>query len=309
MSTTQKENPVVWFNGEYKKYLEVSLPLLSHSLHYGGAVFEGIRAYKTGKGKTALFRAPEHIKRFCDSIKVLGYASEFSDRHFMEASAGCIKKNGLDEAYVRPVAFLDDCVRGLKLPDRPTVQSAILVWKWGKYLGDDGQTKGIRATISSFRRPDISTIFTHAKLSGNYLPSVLARQEATLRGFDEALLLDPEGFVAEGSGENLFIVQGKEIITPPPSYILPGITRSSVIEIAKYLGYSVKEQNITRNQLYFADEAFFTGTAVEVTPIRCVDNHTIGTGTPGPITQKLLTTFFSVVRDEVPEFKKWLLEI
>jgi branched-chain amino acid aminotransferase len=195
------------------------------------------------------------------------------------------------------------------MPDNPKVLTAIATWNWGKYMGSEGQRNGVRVMISSFRRPDVSSALTFAKLSGGYMTSVLARREASKSGFDECILLDPHGYVAEGSGENVFMAKNGILYTPPPGHILPGITRDSVIELAAHAGIEVREQQITRNQLYLADEIFFTGTAVEVTPIREVDHYKIGSGKPGPITQRLSDMFFKSVHGELPEFKKWLTQV
>lgn len=300
------DSKFIWMNGTYVPYEEAKVSVLSHSLHYGCGIFEGLRAYAMPDGSAAVFRAEEHYQRFAESIRVMGYSTSYSVKQWLEVTDELIRKNGFSECYIRPLAYIDDSIRGLKLPPKPEVQCAIAVWKWGKYMGDEGQKKGIRCKVSTFRRADVSSSLSHAKLTGGYLTSVLARQEATLDGYDEAILLDPEGFVAEGSGENIFVVKNGKIVTPPTGFILPGITRASVMEIAKHLGLVIVEERITRNQLYLADEIFFTGTAVEVTPIREIDNRQIGTGKPGPITTKLLDFFFQVVRGESKEFKKWL---
>lgn len=303
------DSKFVWMNGTLVPYEAAQIHVLSHSLHYGCGVFEGIRAYKTSNGGTAIFRAEEHYKRFEESIRVMGYSTPYNVESWMAATVDLIHKNGFQECYIRPLAYIDDSIRGLKLPIKPEVQCAIAVWTWGKYMGDEGQKKGIRCKVSTFRRADVSTSLSLAKLTGGYLTSVLARQEATLDGYDEAILLDPQGFVAEGSGENIFIVKNGKISTPPDGFILPGITRSSAIELARHLGIEVVEERIARNQLYLADEVFFTGTAVEITPIREIDHKTIGSGGPGKITLKLLEHFFKAARGDAPEFKKWLTPV
>lgn len=300
------DSQIIWMDGKLVPYAEANIHVLSHSLHYGGAAFEGIRAYKTHDGKTAIFRAKEHFDRFLDSIHSLNYFSNYTGADFISASCELIKTNGFKECYVRPLAYLDDSYRGLKLPTKVESRIAIATWNWGKYLGDEGLKNGIRIATSTFRRPDISTSMTWAKLSGNYLVSVQARREAVQNGFDEALLLDPNGFVAEGSGENFFLVKDGVIHTPTTGFILPGITRDSVMTIARDAGFTVKECNITRNQAYLADELFFTGTAAEVTPIRELDRHPIGSGKPGPITQKLSEIFFRVVSGQESRYQKWL---
>lgn len=305
-ANSNADSQYLWMNGKIVPYEEAKVHILSHSLQYGCGVFEGIRAYKNSQGETAIFRAAEHFQRFDESIRVMGYSTSFHSETWLSATLDLIKRNGFSECYIRPFAYIDDSIRGLKLPKKPEALCAIAVWNWGKYMGDEGQKKGIRCKVSTFRRADVSSSMNLAKLSGGYLTGVLARQEATLDGYDEAILLDPEGFVAEGSGENIFVVKNGKLFTPPPGFILPGITRASIIEIAQHLGLEVSENRITRNQLYQADEVFFTGTAVEVTPIREIDQKPIGNGKPGPLTSRLLEIFFQCARGEKPEFKKWL---
>jgi branched-chain amino acid aminotransferase len=299
------DSQFLWMDGKIVPYAEATIHVLSHSLHYGGAIFEGLRAYATPQG-TGLFRPKEHFDRFLDSIRVMGYSIPYSSKDLTQISHDLINRNGFKACYVRPIAYINDTVRGLKLPENPKVHTTIAVWPWGKYMGDEGHLKGVKVKTSTFRRADVASSLPLAKISGAYVTSVLARREATLEGFDEAILLDPHGFVAEGSGENVFIVKNNQIITPSVGYILPGITRDSVIEIAKELGFSVKQENITRNQLYVADEVFFTGTAVEVTPVREIDHHQIGNGSPGPITQKIKEAFFKCTQGQIDKFKSWV---
>lgn len=300
------DSKFIWMDGKMVAYDQAHIHVLSHSFHYGGAVFEGIRAYNTAQKKTAIFRANEHFQRFNDSMRALGYVSSYTVNDYIKATCEVIKANELGECYVRPVAYIDDGTRGLKLAKEPKANVAIAAWKWGKYMGDEGESKGIKVGISSFRRPDISSSMTWAKCSGNYLISVQARREATNHGLDEAILLDPQGFIAEGSGENIFMVKNGQLITPTTGFILPGITRDAVITFAKEMGITVREEHITRNQLYLADEVFFTGTAVEVTGIREIDGHKIGEGQPGAITRKLTEMFFKVARAEAPKYSSWL---
>lgn len=305
-TTSNADSKLIWMDGKMLPYQEANVHVLTHSLHYGSAAFEGMRAYPTTDGRTAIFRCAEHFDRFNDSMKSLGYATPYTTNDYTRATIELIRSNGFKDCYIRPLAYIDDSIRGLKLPDSPRPRIAIATWQWGKYMGDDGQKRGVRLMISTLRRPDIASSMTWAKLSGNYLTSVLARSEATKHGFDEALLLDPQGFIAEGSGENFFIVKKGIIYTPPTGYILPGITRDSVLRIARDAGYTIREENITRNQLYLADEAFFSGTAVEVTPIREVDHKKIGTGEPGPVTKKLFDLFFKSVKGDLPKYADWL---
>lgn len=303
------DSQLIWMNGKLIPYGEATVHVLSHSLHYGDAAFEGIRCYKTTDGRAAIFRAKEHFDRFNDSIKALSLQSNYSALDLTSAAAEVVKANGFKECYIRPLAYLDDSYRGLKLPAQVIAQIAIAAWSWGKYLGEEGLQNGIRIMVSTFRRPDVASSLTWAKLTGNYLISVQARREATQNGFDEALLLDPQGFVAEGSGENIFMVKNGVIYTPPTGYILPGITRQSVIEIARHAGFTVVESPITRSQIYMAEEVFFTGTAAEVTPIREIDRQIIGTGKPGPVTRKISESFFKAIKGEDKTFEKWLTYI
>jgi len=306
MSQDQSEIKQVWMNGNLMRYSDAKVSVMSHTLHYGTGAFEGIRAYQTGDGRTAIFRAEEHFRRLYDSCKALDLTLETSVSQWVDASREVIKANGYKECYLRPLAYVDDTFRGLKLPSHTKAHVALIAWPWGKYMGDEGATKGIRVAVSSYRRPDVSTGLPWAKLCGGYLTSVLARRQASLNGLDEAILLDQQGYVAEGSGENIFMVKNKVLITPPPGAILPGITRDSVMQLAHSQGLTVKEAAITRNEIYLADEVFFTGTAVEVTPIREIDGHTIGSGKPGEVTRTLTDLFFKTVRGENPAFSKWL---
>jgi len=308
IDTTNQSNAdsqFIWMEGELVPYAEARVPVLSHSLHYGTGAFEGMRAYST-LDRPALFRGKEHFDRFLDSIKTLGCQTRHSSAALLAATHDVIRANGFKECYVRPLAYLGDGFRGLKLPENPSMLIAIASWNWGKYMGVEGQKNGIRVNVSSFRRGHPSTAMAAAKLTGNYLTSVLARREATRAGMDEAILLDSEGYVGEGSGENLFMVQGGELFTPPSGAILPGITRDSVLQLGRYLGYRCTEKRLTRNDLYLADELFFTGTAAELTPIREVDHHPIGEGRPGPITRALSENFFKCVHGDLAEFRHWL---
>ncbi len=303
------DSKYIWMDGRLQPYSDAQIHVLTHSLHYGCSAFEGFRSYLTSKGYTAMFRAVEHYQRFFDSIRVLGYSISHTLPTLIEATKECIKANQFRECYTRPIAYVDDSVRGLRLPENPSAVVAIATWEWGKYMGDEGQKNGVRIKTSTYRRADVASGLHLVKLSGNYVTSVMARREATQQGFDEALLLDQQGFVAEGSGENIFMVKGGEIHTPPLGSILPGITRNSVIQMARDLGFQVTERNITRAELYLADEAFFTGTAVEVTPIREIDHHKIADGKPGRITNQLMEQFFKCVRGELPKYSDWLTKV
>ncbi|MBI1861117.1 MAG: branched-chain amino acid transaminase [Deltaproteobacteria bacterium] len=296
-------------DGKTVPYASAQIHVLSHSLHYGSAAFEGMRAYRLTSGKTGIFRAKEHYERFFNSIRVLGYHTRWTTEQLVEATRALITVNGFQQCYVRPIAFIDDAVRGLRLPKEPKASVTIATWDWGKYMGDDGHKNGVRVGVSTLRRPDVATSLPWAKLSGNYLVSVLSRLEATQNGFDEAILLDPNGYVAEGSGENIFVVKNRIISTPPTAHILPGITRDSVIQIARDLGYTVREENIIRNQLYLADEVFFSGTAVEVTPIREIDHRPIGASKPGPVCKTISEAFFSAVHGDSPRYSAWVTSV
>ncbi len=304
MSQTFEGN-MVWHEGKMVPYEKAAVPLMSHTLHYGTGAFEGIRAYKTKNGP-AIFRAQEHFERLVDSVKAFGGTLNFSPEQMIQGAIEVIRANRFEECYLRPIAYLDDSNRGLKLPPAPKFLISMVAWNWGKYLGDDAQKLGIRVKTSSFRRADVSSSLPAAKITGAYLTSVLARKEANDNGADEGLLLDAHGHVAEGSGENLFAVKNGKLFTPHTMSILPGITRQSVVEMCQSLGLSVEEKNMTRNDLYLADELFFTGTAVEVTPIREVDGRPVGKSAPGPISKKLGELFFSIVEGRNDNFRKWL---
>lgn len=304
--TTNNDIQFVWMDGTLVPYAEAKVPVLSHSLHYGTAAFEGIRAYNTADGKTHIFRGTDHLKRFLGSIQSLGAQCPYSLEDLLTACRETIRANGLGECYLRPLAYVDDAYRGLKLPAETEMRVAILAWKWGKYLGDDVRQKGARVMVCSYRRPDVSSALPWAKLSGAYLYSVLARRQATECGYDESLLLDTQGYVAEGSGENLFVIRNGALTTPPSGSILPGFTRDSVMALALDAGIPLKEEAIIRNQLYLADELFFAGTAIELNAIREVDGHPIGVTCPGPVTQELNSRFLKAVRGELPKFHHWL---
>lgn len=300
-----QDSQFIWMDGELIPYADAKVHVLSHSLHYGSAAFEGIRAYRTAKGKPAIFKANEHIERFLRSIRALAGKSEYERDELVEAMVKTVRANGFDECYIRPIAYIADDFRGLKLQEGIRMHVAIATWKWGKYLGADA-AKGIRTCISSFRRPDVSSSLPAAKLSGNYLNSINARREATQRGLDEAILLDTHGYVAEGSGENIFIIKNGVVTTPPPNAILPGLTRDCMFDLAKKMGVPLVEGSVTRNQLYDADEVFFTGTAAEVTPVREVDGYKIGKGSAGPITLQFADLYDKCTRGQVPELEHWL---
>lgn len=297
----------IWFDGELVDWGAAKVHVLTHSLHYGSGVFEGIRAYPTSSG-VAVFRLTDHIARLFASAKVLMIDVPFSTEELVEASKEVVRVNGLDDGcYIRPIVFLGDGEMGLNpLPCR--IRVAVAAWAWGTYLGDEGIRNGIRLKVSSWQRHDPNAVPTAAKSTGMYLNSSLAKVEALKAGYDEALLLAPDGRVSECTGENIFVVRGNRIVTPPTSEsgALAGITQMSVETIAADLGYEVVHEALVRTDLYLADEAFLTGTAAEVVPIREVDDRPVGTGRPGPATTKIQETYFAAVRGQVDKYKDWL---
>ena len=295
----------IWFNGKTVPWNEANVHVLTHTLHYGLGAFEGIRAYKCSNGKSAVLKLTEHMERLYASAHVAGIEIPYSVETLSNAAIDLLRENGLDEAYIRPIVFIGDGKKGI-LPGDNAINVAIAVWPWGTYLGNDAIANGIRAKISSYTRMQVNSYMTKAKICGNYVNSVMARQEAADLGFDEAILLDSEGYVAEGSGENIFIVRNGILKTPPLTSILEGITRKCVLDLAADEGIAVKEQRFTRDELYIADEAFFTGTAAEVTPIREVDGKKIGSGSPGEITKTLQKRYFDVIKGEDARFSHWL---
>ena len=295
----------IWFNGKTVPWDEANVHVLTHTLHYGLGAFEGIRAYKCSNGKSAVLILTEHMERLYTSAHVAGIEIPYDIKTLCDAVMDLLGENGLDEAYIRPIAFIGPGRKGI-LPGDNVINVAIAVWPWGTYLGDDAIANGIRAKISSYTRMHVNSFMTKAKICGNYVNSVMARQEAADLGFDEGILLDSEGYVAEGSGENIFIVRNGILKTPPLTSILEGITRKCVLDLAADESIEVKEQRFTRDELYIADEAFFTGTAAEVTPIKEVDGKKIGSGKPGKITKKLQKRYFAVIKGEDEKFKHWL---
>jgi branched-chain amino acid aminotransferase len=295
----------IWMDGKLIPWDEAKVHVLTHTLHYGLGVFEGIRCYLCHDGRSAVYRLREHIDRFCDSAHIGEMKLPFSKKELVEACKETLRANGLKAGYIRPLAFIGEGVMGVYPGDNP-IRVAIITWSWGAYLGDEALEKGIRVKTSSFNRHHVNVMMTKAKISGNYVNSVLAKREAMKLGYDEALMLDTEGYVSEASGENIFIVKNGVIKTTPLTSILPGITRDSVIQIAKSRKIPIVEDKFTRDELYTAHEAFFTGTAAEITPIREVDNRQIGEGKPGPVVKELQTAFFDIVKGKNPEFREWL---
>ncbi|MGH7771653.1 MAG: branched-chain amino acid transaminase [Candidatus Binatia bacterium] len=302
------KNKKIWLDGEMVRWEEAKVHVLTHGLHYGTGYFEGIRCYALEDGRSAVFRLDEHIRRFFDSGHILGFPLPYTVEQIKLATLDIIRVNGLKECYIRPLAFVGSGEMGLYAPDNP-IHVAIAAWPWGAYLGEEGIKNGIRAKVSSYTRHHVNVMMTKSKVSGNYINSVLAKNEVKKAGYDEAIMLDTEGYVAEASGENIFIIRQQRVKTTPLTSILPGITRDSVLTIARDKEYEVQEERFTRDELYTADEAFFTGTAAEVTPIREVDNRKIGPGCPGPVTLELQQTFFNVIKGKDKKYKGWLTYI
>lgn len=295
----------IWYDGKMVPWREATTHVLTHTLHYGMGVFEGVRAYETTRGP-AIFRLSEHTARLFRSAHIFGMKIPFAPAELVAAQLACVRDNNLKSCYIRPIAFYGSVAMGVAAKSNP-VRVAIAAWPWGAYLGAEGLERGIRVKTSSFTRHHVNIHMTGAKSCANYLNSILANQEATHDGYDEALLLDPQGYVSEGSGENVFIVQNGELHTPDlSSGALRGITRETVITLARELGIAVIERRITRDEVYCADEAFFTGTAAEVTPIRELDNRQIGAGHRGPITARLQALFFDTVNGRNDQHRDWL---
>jgi branched-chain amino acid aminotransferase len=294
----------IWMDGTFVDWDKAHVHVLSHTLHYGLGVFEGIRCYDTSRGP-AIFRLQEHLDRLYDSAHIAGMKMPYAKEEIHEAIIDTVKINKLRACYIRPLAYLGYGEMGINNRHNP-VNVAIAVWPWGAYLGEDALASGIRVCVSSFTRHHVNVMMTKAKIVGNYANSQLAKMEAIHSGYDEAIMLDVQGNIAEGSGENIFIVRRGQLKTPPLTAILEGITRNSLIDLARHAGLTVQESIISRDELYIADEAFFTGTAAELTPIREVDNRSIGAGRPGPITHQLQHAFFRVVQGKDDTFKEWL---
>ncbi len=298
---------LIWFDGEMVPWREAQVHVLTHTLHYGMGVFEGVRAYHADQG-TAIFRLPEHTRRLFDSAKIMSMNCPFSSDEINAAQIAAVRENNLDSAYIRPMMFYGSEGMGLRA-DNLKVHVIVAAWEWGSYLGAENMEKGIRIKTSSFTRHHVNISMCKAKANGHYINSMLALQEAVQDGYDEALLLDVEGFVAEGSGENIFVIRDGVIYTPDLTSALNGITRNTLFQLAAELGIDIVEKRITRDEIYIADEAFFTGTAAEVTPIRELDNRPVGNGTRGPITEKLQSLYFDVVHGRVEKFNHWLTPV
>lgn len=294
----------IWMNGKLVAWDDARVHVLTHSLHYGTGVFEGIRCYKAEAG-SAVFRLREHVERLFDSAHICQLDIPYSREAVTEAILETIRVNKIEACYIRPIAYIGYGAMGIFPKDNP-VELVIAVWPWGSYLGDEGLKNGIRVKISSFVRPHVNATMVRSKTTANYANSLLAKREALRDGYHEAILLDTDGYVAEGSGENIFIVRKGYIKTPPLTAILEGITRETVMQLAAERGIRVVEERFTRDELYLADEAFFTGTAAEITPIREVDNRPVGAGKPGPVATELQKAFFDIVLGRDSRHEEWL---
>ena len=306
MSMSDRDGKI-WKDGKLIDWRDATIHVLTHTLHYGMGVFEGVRAYKTDRG-TAIFRLQEHTQRLFNSAKIFQMAVPFDQQTIAQAQLEVVRANQLESCYIRPLIWIGSEKLGVSAKGN-TIHVAIAAWPWGAYLGEDGLARGIRVKTSSFTRHHVNVSMVRAKASGWYVNSILANQEAVTDGYDEALLLDDDGYVSEGSGENVFIVKAGKLYTPDLASCLDGITRDAIMTLARDFGIPVIEKRITRDEMYCADEAFFTGTAAEVTPIRELDNRTIGSGSRGPITEKLQATFFDIVQGKNAKYGEWLTHI
>ena len=304
IQTMDDRDGVIWFDGEMVPWREAKIHVLTHTLHYGMGVFEGVRAYQTDKG-AAIFRLEEHTRRLFDSAHIMQMKMPFDKATISEAQRQAVSQNNLETAYIRPMCFYGSEGMGLRA-DNLKVHVIVAAWQWGAYLGKEALEKGIRIRTSSFTRHHVNISMCKAKANGHYINSMLALQEALSCGYDEAMLLDNEGYVAEGSGENIFVVRDGVIYTPDLTSALNGITRSTLFELASSQGIEIREKRITRDEVYIADEVFFTGTAAEVTPVREVDDRVIGDGGRGLITEKLQTMYFDLVHGRLDMHPEWL---
>ncbi len=298
----------IWMDGKMVEWRDAKIHVLTHTLHYGCGAFEGVRAYKTSDG-TAIFRLHEHTDRLFNSAKILRMKLPFTKEEVSEAQKAVVRANNLESGYIRPLTWIGSEKLGVS-PKGNTIHLMVAAWTWGAYLGEEGLKRGIRVKTSSFTRHHVNITMTQAKAVSNYTNSIMANMEAVDEGYDEALLLDPSGFVSEGAGENIFMIKDGVIYTPDMSAgALTGITRNTVFHIAKDLGLEIVQKRITRDEIYICDEAFFTGTAAEVTPIRELDRIEIGAGSRGPITEKIQTGFFDIVNGKNPKYAHWLTHV
>jgi branched-chain amino acid aminotransferase len=297
----------IWMDGRFLNWNDATVHVLTHSLHYGLAAFEGIRCYK-GPNGSAIFRLREHVDRLFDSAHISMLTVPYDRKQVAEAIVETVRVNRLEACYIRPLVYIGYGAMGLYPAENP-VRLSIAAWRWGTYLGEDALTTGIRAKISSFTRHHVNVAMTRAKVSGYYVNSILAKREVKADGYDEAIMLDPEGYVAEGTGENVFIMYKGQLKTTPLTSILEGITRNTVMQLARERNMPVAEERFTRDAMYVADEVFLTGTAAEIAPVREIDGRRIGTGTPGPITRELQKSFFEIVRGESRSHEAWLTRV
>ncbi len=298
----------IWMDGQLVDWRDAKVHVLTHTLHYGCGVFEGVRAYNTANG-TAIFRLEEHTQRLLNSAKILRMTIPFTKEQIMQAQCDVVRANKLESCYLRPLSWIGSRKLGIS-PKGNHIHLMVAAWAWGAYLGDEGMTRGIRVKISSYTRHHVNITMTQAKAVSNYTNSILANMEALDDGYDEAMLLDAGGFVSEGSGENLFVVKDGVVYTPDLSAgALNGITRNTVLHICKDLGLEVVQKRITRDEVYICDEAFFSGTAAEITPIRELDRLTLGCGSRGPITEKIQSAFFDIVNGRNPKYAHWLTKV
>jgi branched-chain amino acid aminotransferase len=298
----------IWFDGRLVPWDEARVHVLTHTLHYGLGVFEGIRCYEGHDGRPAIFRLREHVERLFGSAHIVGIEIPFSVDDIVGACVEIVRANKLQSCYIRPIAFIGEGEMGLAATNNP-IRVAVVAWPWGSYLGDEGVRHGVRLKTSSFQRMHVNTFMTKSKTVGNYVNSILASIEAHRAGYDEAMLLDTDGFVAECSGENLFVARGGRVKTTPATSILPGITRDTVLKLLRQSGVEAVEDRFTRDEVYLAEEAFMTGTAAEVTPVREVDDRKVGAGKPGPITRQLQRRYAAVIRGEAAEHLEWLTHV
>ena len=304
-STTQVTGKAIWMDGQLVAWHDAKVHILTHTLHYGLGVFEGIRCYRTADGRSAVFRLGEHVRRLFESAHINLMKIPFTPQQIEAAILDTLRANEMAEGYIRPLAYIGHGAMGLNPGDNP-IRVAIATWPWGKYLGDEGMELGIRAKVSTFARHHVNAKMTKGKTCGDYVNSILAKREALLDGYDEAILLDTQGLVSEASGENIFVVRGGEVRTPPLPTVLDGITRNAIVTLARDKGIAVHESSIARDELYIADEVFMTGTAAEGTPVREIDRRQIGAGRRGPITKTLQEAFFEVVAGKNRKHEGWL---
>jgi branched-chain amino acid aminotransferase len=304
-----KAGKFIWMDGALVPWDQANVHVLTHTLHYGLGAFEGLRCYQCDDGRSAIFRLREHCVRLWQSAKILKMATPYGVDELAAACIDTVRANELSECYIRPIVYVGAGEMGLAASMENPIRVSVAAWPWGSYLGDEGLANGIRVRTSSFQRFHLNTLLTKAKAVGHYVNSILASMEARSAGYDESLMLDVDGYAAEGCGENLFIVRGGRIKTPPIATVLEGITRATAIDLLRAAGKTVVEERFTRDEVYIADEAFFTGSAAEITPIRSLDDREIGDGRPGPVTKDLQRRYFDAIRGRMPEYSSWLTYI